>query len=311
MRVALLAAAITGASMGVGNLVSFRTRHGRHSDGANILRWTFHSAQARANLELAYSNRRFAQRRKAIKDGRVDQAALRAMLDEEPDPRLILAAAVALWPKDAEQLAAAGEHLVAAAERMADVARSDSTEPELAAIIGYTLANFFGLSYLASAIVIGDLHSERDIAEIVEMAELAFGRLPQRVEARVALAVARLLQHRPAAARDLLLGIGPSPDQRQRHTIAMVVRAVAETYLNDPTQADRLRRAAARDGCSPELLEMIESLRAAVETGALPPLSRLPGHTSPSVHDHQVAAGSTTSGTPPDGPSTGARTARH
>jgi hypothetical protein len=100
--------------------------------------------------------------------------------------------------------------------------------------------------------------------------------MAQRVEARVALAVARLLQHRPAAARELLLGIGPNAGQRKLHALAMAVRAVAETYLDDPVQADRLTRAAAHDGCSPELLQMAEAMRAAAETGALPPLSRLP-----------------------------------
>jgi hypothetical protein len=155
------------------------------------------------------------------------------------------------------------------------MARSDATEPKLAAVIACTLANLFGLSYLASAILAGDVQNERDAEEIVEMAELAFSRLPELVQARVALAVTRLLQHRRAAARDLLLGIGPNAGQGELHAIAMVVRAVAETYLDDYAQAERLTYAAAQSGCSPKLLEMAKSLRATAETGALPPLSQL------------------------------------
>jgi hypothetical protein len=92
MRCALLGAAIPGTAIGLLTLVPFRTSHGMHSDGANLLRWTFHPTQARDNLELVYRNQRFAQQRKSIENGRVDAAALRTMVDNEPDPRLVLTA---------------------------------------------------------------------------------------------------------------------------------------------------------------------------------------------------------------------------
>lgn len=84
------------------------------------------------------------------------------------------------------------------------------------------------------------------VGAIVETAEFAYHRAPQRVQARTSVALARLLADRPTEARNFLVGLNTAAvDVRARVNVA-AVRAFAALELGDVAQARRLVDGASR-----------------------------------------------------------------
>jgi hypothetical protein len=101
------------------------------------------------------------------------------------------------------------------------------------------------------------------------MSELAVRLQPENLHARIGLAIARLLDHRPGDARDLLVGIHAATSEPAA-ALAMQVRAVAEIYMGDHQQADRL--VAAAGDRNPPMRRILTALRTSETAGRLPAL---------------------------------------
>ncbi|GAA3209341.1 hypothetical protein ACFO1B_51525 [Dactylosporangium siamense] len=262
-RYALLAAAITGAVFGSGNLLPFRVGSGQRSDGANLLRWTFRSGQARAELDRGQRLIRTVQTVKNIAGGNVDTARLDTILAKAEDPLVLLAAFVHRWGNGFDT---DNGQLIADAERLSAIAHDKDTHPVRAGLIAGQLATFFGMSHLHAAIVHGKPVDRPNADEIIELGELGV-RLRDTPDTRIGLAVTRLLDHRPEEARTLLVGIRPGTATPAADALALQVRAVAELYLGDHAQADRLVAAVGK--LNPAIREMLTVLRA--PTAGRPP----------------------------------------
>jgi hypothetical protein len=243
MRIALLGAALMAALLGVVNLIPGTSPR---SDGRNLLRWLSTPAASRA----------------ALRAGRYDEEVMRAVRalaghgDRDPardndDP---LASFQRRWS------VARSADLLADAERLAALARADGTDPATAAEIGQLLAVQFGLWYLYDAVVYGSPVEHKEVSEISDLAQLAFQVQPHLLSARVAMALAHVLNERPEQARSVLADIRPGVDPPDLCGVAILVRAVAECYLGDGADAGGLIAAAGGD--YPQLAQVVAAIRA-------------------------------------------------
>ncbi|MFG3577263.1 hypothetical protein [Micromonospora chersina] len=254
-RLALLGAALVAALLGVLNLVPGTSPR---SDGRNLLRWLSAPTATRAGLRAAYYQEEISRTLRAI------NPPLGHPVGAGEDPRGALAAFQQRWSTVRAQSAA---DLVADAERLAALARADTTDPVAAAAIGQVLTVQFGFWYLYAAVVNGAPVERREVLEICELAQIAFHVQPHLMSARVAMSLAHLLNHRPEQARSLLVDIRPGVDPPDLCGVAFLLRAVAECHLGNPADADALVRAAG--GGYPQLTEIVAAIRAA---DPVPPL---------------------------------------
>ncbi|MFG1659899.1 hypothetical protein ACGFIY_25520 [Micromonospora chersina] len=254
-RLALLGAALVAALLGVLNLVPWTSPR---SDGRNLLRWLSAPTGSRAGLRAAYYQEEIGRTLRAINPPFGDPVR------DAEDPRGALAAFQQRWSTGRVQSAA---DLVADAERLAALARADTTDPGAAAAIGQVLTVQFGLSYLYAAVVNGAPVERREVLEISELAQIAFHVQPHLMSARVAMSLAHLLNHRPEQARSLLVDIRPGVDPTDLCDVALLLRAIAECHLGNHADADALVRAAG--GRYPQLREVVAAIRAA---DPVPPL---------------------------------------
>ena len=265
-RYVLLVATIAGAVLGSADLLPLRSASGRlRSDGANVLRWTFRSGSARAELDRAQRLVRTGRTVKDIVAGKVDPARLDRIVAEADDPLVLLAA---FNRRLTNGVYSDSSQFIADATRLDAVARDERTDPVHAALIAARLVTIFGILYLYSAIVEGKPVNRTDADEIISMAELGV-RLRDNWDTRVALAITRLLDHRPAEVRALLVDIRGGGADPATEALALQIRALAEIYLGDHAQADRLVTAA---GDVTLIEKMLTALRAPDTTGRLPSL---------------------------------------
>jgi len=107
----------------------------------------------------------------------------------------------------------------------------------------------------------------------IEIAELGLRLRPKAGDARIGLAIARLLDHRPAEVRQLLAGFRAA--RADTHALATQLFVVAEIYLGHRERADAIL-ATLSDGSDQPASAVVAALRA---TDALPPLVQdQPGH---------------------------------
>ncbi|MET7806983.1 hypothetical protein [Micromonospora chersina] len=248
-RLALLGAALVAALLGVLNLVPGTSPR---SDGRNLLRWLSAPTATRAGLRAAYYQEEISRTLRAI------NPPLGHPVGVGEDPRGALAAFQQRWSTGRVRSAA---DLVADAERLAALARADTTDPVAAAAIGQVLTVQFGLWYLYAAVVNGAPVERREVLEISELARIALHVQPHLMSARVAMSLAHLLNHRPEQARSLLVDIRPGVDPPDLCGVAFLLRAVAECHLGNHADADALVRAAG--GGYPQLMEVVAAIRAA------------------------------------------------
>lgn len=136
--------------------------------------------------------------------------------------------------------------LEADADRLLAVARRPSTRPELAGLIAAQVAEARAYQLLQVCLPAGVRPDPGRVRQIVETAEFAYHRAPQRVQARMSVALARLLAERPTEARNFLVGLNTAAvDVRARVNVA-AVRAFAALELGDVAQARRLVDSASR-----------------------------------------------------------------
>ncbi|MFG1834466.1 zinc metalloprotease [Micromonospora chersina] len=248
-RLALFGAALVAALLGVLNLIPGTSPR---SDGRNLLRWLSAPTTARAGLRAASYQEEISRTLRAINPPLGDPGR------DGEDPRGALAAFQQRWSTGRGQSAA---DLVADAERLAALARADTTDAVAAAAIGQVLTVQFGLWYLYAAVVNGAPVERREVREISELAQIAFHAQPHLMSARVAMGLAHLLNHRPEQARSLLVDIRPGVDPPDLCGVAFLLRAVAECHLGNHADADALIRAAG--GGHQQLTEVVAAIRAA------------------------------------------------
>ncbi|WP_262285787.1 hypothetical protein [Micromonospora sp. MA102] len=254
-RVVLLGAALVGGLLGVVNLIPGVSPR---SDGRNLLRWISAPTVARAVLRAGYYQEEVSRTLRTIARGEVGDHRLGDPVRDGDDPRLALAAFRQRWSMGHTHSAA---DFIADAERLAALAREDSTDPMAAAAIGQVLTVQFGLWYLYDAVVNGSPVEHREVVEISELAQLAFHVQPHVLSARIAMSLAHLLNERPEHARSLLLDIRPGVDPPDLRNVAFLLRTIAECYLGNHADADVLLRAAGGD--YPQLTQVAVAIRAA------------------------------------------------
>jgi hypothetical protein len=237
-RLALYGAALTATLLGVVNLIPASSPR---SDGAQLFHWLLRPALMRAALAAAHFQDEVGRMLRTIVTPEGDDEARRALADFT---RRCGAGAPCGDP----------DH-VPAAERL--VALADGADREVAAAIRQAITLQFGMWYLRSAVMSGEPVARTETAEIAGLAQAAFDADPT---ARVPLALAHLLNHRPDDARSLLLDVRPDAEL---FPVAVLLRAVAERGPGDPADlalpADRY----------PYLAEVVATARAA---DPMPPL---------------------------------------
>jgi hypothetical protein len=246
--VILSLAAVIPAAMAIRSLIPARSKAFRPTDGYLLLRWIF-----RPRLTTAQRS--------------ADKSQLATIIATTTDPLVLLSAV-----KRRDGLDPTGyPAFIADAERLLAVARDKRSDRATAGAIAEWLSLRFGFAYLHATIVAGQPVDRADREEIIETAELAVGLEPESKPARIGLALARLLDDRPAEALELLSDF-PSSTPAQ-HNVAMWLFAVALVYSGDRGRADALLASVAEPADTPALRrEILAKLRSATE---LPPLRRL------------------------------------
>jgi len=260
-RLALFGAALVAAMLGVVNLIPGISPR---SDGRNLLRWLLAPTASRAALRAGHYQEEVSRTLRTIARGEVDDDRLGDPVLDGNDPRLALAAFRRRWSAGHGQSQA---DLIADAERLAALARADSTDPMAAAAIGQVLTVQFGLWYLYAAAVNGTPVEHHEVLEISELAQVAFHVQPHMLSARLAMSLAHLLNHRPEHARSLLLDIRPGTEPPDLCSVALLLRAIAECYLGNRAQAHHLITAAG--GHYQQLTQVVAAIQAA---DPVPPL---------------------------------------
>ncbi|MEU1246327.1 hypothetical protein [Micromonospora arida] len=252
-RFALLSAALLAALLGLVNLVP-----SSHSDGRNLLTWLSAPTATSAALRAAYYQEEIDRTLRTISHGEADDGRLGDPGRDGNDTRLALAAFQRRWSTGHARSAT---DFVADAERLAALARADSTDPVTAAAIGQALSVQFGLWYLYAAVVTRSPVQHREVVEIWELAQLGFQVRPHRLAARVAMSLAYLLDQRPEQARALLLDVRAGVDPPDLCSVAFLLRAIAECHLGNHAEADTHIRAAG--GGYPQLTQVVATIQAA------------------------------------------------
>ncbi|WP_039907370.1 hypothetical protein [Micromonospora lupini] len=251
--VALFGAALLAALLGVVNLVP-----AVHSDGRNLLSWLMTPTATSAALRAAHYQEEIYRTLRAISRGEADGGRLGDPVRDADDPRLALAALHRRWSTGH---ARSVTDFVAEAERLAALARADSTDPLTAAAIGQALSVQFGMWYLYAAVVTRSPVEHREVVEIWELARLGSQVQPHRLPARVAMSLAYLLNQRPEQARSLLLDVRAGVDPPDLCSVAFLLRAIAECHLGNHADADTHIRAAG--GRYPQLTQLVATIQTA------------------------------------------------
>ncbi|WP_247662276.1 hypothetical protein [Micromonospora sp. U21] len=194
-RVALLGAALFAALLGVVNLIPGRSPH---SDGRNLLHWLLAPTATGAALRAAYYQEEVSRTLRAIAQGEVDDDRLGNPVRDDNGPRLALAAFQRRWSTAHTQSTTA---FIADAERLAALARADSTNPRAAAAIAQVLTVQFGMWYLYAAVVSRSPVAHREVLEI-------FGTGPDR-SPRAAADDVRSCRHEPGSPAQPAAGARP------------------------------------------------------------------------------------------------------
>ena len=261
-RLALFGAALVAALLGVANLIPATSPR---SDGRNLARWLLAPTATRAALRAGHHEEEISRTLRTLGPAEADDDSLEEPLLDGSDPRVALTAFRRRWSAGHAQSQAAD--LVADAEQLAALARTDGTDPRAAAAIGRVLTVQFGLWYLYAAAVNGSPVGHQEVVEISELAEVAFLVQPDLLSTRVAMSLAHLLNQRPEQARALLVDIRPETEPPDLCSVALLLRAIAECYLGNRAEAEHLISMAG--GHYQQLAQVAAAIRAADPLPAL------------------------------------------
>jgi hypothetical protein len=233
------------AVLGVSSLIPIRNTKAGGTDGYKIFLWAF-----RPRVTTAGSS--------------ADPVQLARIVATTKSPLVLLAAV-----KRRHSIDAGGyTQFISDAERLVAIVRDPGTRPADAAAIAQWLALHFGFSYLHISIALGQPVGPADLDQIVEIAETAARLKPTSKPARIGLAVARLLEDRPADAVNLLTDFRTAT--RAQHALVTRLFAVTEIYLGHRARADDLL-ASVTQPVDAQMRDILAKLRGAAE---LPPLRR-------------------------------------
>jgi hypothetical protein len=252
VHLGLIGACVVWTYAGLANLVPFRSRRGP-SDGLRVAQWIGGPTRRRQALALRAEATATLQRAATINSGAED-ARLHTIIDTDSDPALVLLAAARRWKRDNS---VPTPEMVHDGRRLAAIVRDPHTPTPLAAVAATFVAALLGNAYLRSTIVRKESVQQSTVDELAGLAELGMHHNPDTAESRVALAMIRLLQHRPADARLLLVGYPGADAGSYIKQAVPATRAIAEAYLDDLDQAKRLYRVAAEAGCDDDDLSLI------------------------------------------------------
>jgi hypothetical protein len=222
----LLGVTATGVLFGLANLIPDINRRGRPTDGRLAADWLLRPDDARTRWIVA-------------------AASIRRPPDTRPSTLAVLRSQVDVGGPTAGEAAV---ELVTAALRIGDlsedsarliaVARTADTPPQVAAFVAGMVAEVQATMLMVEAA--RARQGLPDPGPLAEIAELAHAKDPGLAEARTALALVRVLQHRPADARTLLVRADPAAVTERSRVNALAVSAIAEADLGDLAEARRL-----------------------------------------------------------------------
>jgi Zn-dependent protease len=228
----LLGVTATGALFGLANLIPDINRRGQPTDGRLAVDWLLRPDDARTRWIVA-------------------AAPIRRPPDTRPNTLAVLRSQVDVGGPTAGEAAV---ELVTAALRIGDlsedsarliaVARTADTPPQVAAFVAGMVAEVQTTMLMVEAA--RARQGLPDPGPLAEIAELAHAKDPGLAEARTALALVRVLQHRPADARALLVRADPSTVTDRSRANALAVSAMAEADLGNLAEALRLIEAGRR-----------------------------------------------------------------
>ncbi|HEY4453103.1 MAG TPA: hypothetical protein VGN81_02225 [Pseudonocardiaceae bacterium] len=232
------------AVLAVGNLLPVGSASFHAADGARILWWLTRPARMRRILATQRQWQRFALLRAAAVAGEVpDLAELRELAFSSD--RGVASAAAMLFLVTARSLRAADQSW------LAGLAESDAVTEPAAGVLAAAVAWTRLIALLTEAVRTKQEPDAAAVAAIAPLAELGLARNRAAMPCRIALALVRVLQQRPAEARNLLIDVAHEriPDAVRANLFA--VRALAEVDLGDLAQARRLIQTAPESGLLP------------------------------------------------------------
>jgi hypothetical protein len=231
--------------LGVTSLIPIRNTKAGGTDGYKIFLWAF-----RPRVSIARSS--------------VDPVQLASIVAATKSPLVLLAAV-----RQRRSIDPVGyTQFIGDAERLDAIARDADTRRSDAAPIAQWLALHFGFSYLHMGIALGEPVGRADLDQIVEIAETAARLQPTSTPTRIGLAVARLLEDRPAEALNLLTGFRSVTTAQ--HALVTRLFAVTEIYLGHSERAEALL-ASVTQPVDVQMRDILAKLRGATD---LPPLRR-------------------------------------
>jgi hypothetical protein len=242
MALAAALATAIGVLMAVANLLPVRSPSSTlDSDGLHVLRWVLHP-----RVTAAASS--------------VDRTQLDKIIEETHHPLVLLAAVFRR-----RQIDSGYPQFVPMAERLNAIAHDERTKPAHRGAIAAQLAVTFGASYLHMGIVQGKAIDRANADELIEIAELGYRLRPEDERVRIGLAIVRLLDHRPAEARQVLARLRPATPET--HAVATQLFAIAEIYLGNRDRAGAIL-ARLGDG-DPVMAQIVSALSSSWELPAL------------------------------------------
>ncbi|GHJ44304.1 hypothetical protein Cs7R123_16460 [Catellatospora sp. TT07R-123] len=259
VQAALDAAALGGLLFAGQNLIP--VRYGAHrSSGRNALRWLLRPDLARSDVALVRESVEDRALLDDVTSGRLEPAALYALVaDPSRSPKVLLTASAQLI---SQAVRAGHDETTRALGSIADLARSPDVDRRTGGLLATTVANAAGLIYLKGLRDPAAAATAEDIAEVAELARLGLDSGHRQVlAAHNALAVAQLLQGRPAEVAVLLTPeVVRLPAPAQHQGTAMALRTIAQSYLGATPGAERVLATARSYGCPPSLCDLAEQL---------------------------------------------------
>ena len=262
---ALLVVAVMQAGVGIGNLIPMGRVRGMRSDGTQVALWIFQPSRMRYELIMRQVTAALATYTATLRRGEIpDLKVLRAMVDS---PYQAVAARAAPVLLSATAKAGRSEFGTDAA-RLIAATRNPRLTAAAAADLASRIAWFQSNMLIVDMIATQTDSRELDgLASTAATAEYGFAQDPTHPVARYALALVRVMQDQPRAARELLILTDLDALRAVDRANTLLVRALAEVELRDLAQARRLVNAARRDvSGSKGLLPLAEQIIASRES---------------------------------------------
>jgi Zn-dependent protease len=254
LRTQAVGVTVAGLCLAIGNLAPRRLTGDHETDGRTALRWIFRPADARARVAVKAGS----TRQRVIPPPSVATTRQRRefLLSTTADgsPEIAVAAMTELlrrrprWDDGWQDF---------------EVVERFAARPDLPADVRAQVAGQYALSLaLAHVVSLGPsgptAPDSPEVRRMTQLAELALAADPQALPARTALGLVRVVQHRAAEARTVLVDVptNASPVARAR---ACAVLGIAETELGDLDQARELAALARRNAPDDSVVKLLET----------------------------------------------------